>query len=83
MSDPAIEQRGVQVARERAEERDDAPVLSDVTDELGWCEKEVRYVVGGSEHPTAEKRLGRIRQRIAEIDAMLAVIEERAGGEGR
>lgn len=76
-----VSQRQVQTARERAEKRDDSAVMNDVTDELAWCEKEACYIVGGSEHPHAEERLGRIRQRIAEIDAMLAVIEDRARGD--
>jgi hypothetical protein len=53
-------------------------MIDDAVEELGWCKRETRYVVGGSTHPRAESRIQRIRQHLAEIDAILEVVENRA-----
>lgn len=63
---------------DRIAEHDDERILSDITGELRWCEKETQYLVGGSNHPHAEWRIKRIRSALEDIDTQLTVLEERA-----
>lgn len=72
-----VKAHSVRISREAAELEPDKNITSMIRNELSWCEKETAYLVGGSNHFQAEWRIGRIRSRVHEINAMLDVLSRR------